>query len=169
MNKIAFLVLAFALSACNADVAEPEVTHVAPDEVSGSALKSDQAVRGVAVARIAPDGRIRILKDRLSRTFPDGGEIRRFTVSRHVDGFNLVRLGSDAGGVQRTDALPLVQVGSRLHIGELKWIVACSPIECDSGFCRPNYEKTDCFCAAGEQCRFGIDNVPYETVTLDAL
>lgn len=166
MKPLTCLALTFALSACGADVAEPEITHVGADELSGSALKADLAGQRPAVARIADDGRVVILEDRLSRTFADGGPIRRFAISRLEDGLNLLRLGTDASGVQRSDAIPLVQVGRRLVVGELKWIVACAPSECSSGFCRPNHEKTDCFCAAGEQCRFGIDSVPYDTVVI---
>ncbi len=168
MRTLTFLFASLALTACSGDVAEPEITHVDLAELTAEALRADQArVRGAAIARIDDNGRIRIFEDRLSRTFPDGGEIQRFAVTRLKDGFNLLRLGTNAKGANRTDALPLVQVGGRLFFGELKWIVACSPIECDEiGFCRPNYEKTDCFCADGKQCRFGIGDVPYDTVTL---
>lgn len=166
-----FLSVIFALTfvACSADVAEPELTQVDPSELTGEAAKADRAGRiGPAVARITADGRIRIMSDRLSRAFPDGGEIRRFAVTRLEDGFNLLRLGTNAEGGTHTDAIPLARIGGRLHPFEVKWIVSCFAPECEnSGFCRPNYDKTDCFCADGAQCRFGIDNVPFETVTVD--
>ncbi len=171
MRHLSILLLSLSFAACSADVAEPEITHIDPNELSAEVSKADGAGRRVAVAHIAENGRIVLHRNRLSRSFPDGGEIERFAVARLEDGLNLLRFGTAATGENRTDTIPLAQVGGRIVIGNLKWIVACMPVECteDSGhdgFCSPNYEKTDCFCASGKQCRFGIDDVPYDTVTV---
>jgi hypothetical protein len=91
----------------------------------------------------------------LRRQFKDGGPIEGFAVRPLVDGYNLLRIGYDADGNCRTEALPLKVVAKKLVFEELKWFTTCQGIECS--FCAPNYHKTACECADGGDCTFGMD------------
>lgn len=139
---------------------------------SGFALSEAKTLKQgrkyLPIAKIDKEsGKIQIREKILRKEFKDGGKILRFEIKKFADGYNLLRIGKNKDGANRTEALPLKLKGDKLLFFELKWFVACDLGSCD--FCSPNYDKTACECAMGENCNFGIDvsGMGLDTVTVD--
>lgn len=115
--------------------------------------------RFVTVAKLdAESGKIMIREQVLRKKFADGGKIERFEVKEFIDGYNLLRMGTDKDGKGHVEAFPLKMKAGELVLGKLKWFVTCdiTAANCvNRAFCLPNYEKTACQCPDGPDCTFG--------------
>ncbi len=127
----------------------------------------------VAIGWIEPQtGRAELDERLLQRQFADGGPIQHLVAVRFDDGYNLLRIGKDAQGSCRTEAIRLNRTDFRLKLQAVRWFTTCSSSTCaganddgdpnSAGFamCSPNHDKTGCDCIgeSGESsCNFGID------------
>jgi hypothetical protein len=127
----------------------------------------------VVIGRVdAQSGRAQLDERLLRRQFSDGGPILHFLAMPFEDGYNLLRVGKDAAGRCRTEALRLSLSDGKLRLHEVRWFTTCSSPTCDdanddgdpysAGFamCSPNHAKTGCDCVGSNgvsSCNFGID------------
>jgi hypothetical protein len=127
----------------------------------------------VVIGTIDPaTGRAHLDERLLRRDFADGGVIKHFLAMPFHDGYNLLRIGHDADGNCRTEALRLARSDFKLKVQDVRWFTTCSSSTCgannddgdadtiDFAMCSPNHAKTACDCV-GEQgvsnCNFGVD------------
>jgi hypothetical protein len=136
----------------------------------------------VVIGRIdAQTGRALLDERLLKRRFADGGPIQHFLALPFDDGYNLLRIGKDAQGRCRTEALRLSQSDWKLKLHAVRWFTTCSsstcaaanddgdPYSADFAMCSPNHAKTGCDCIGenGESsCNFGIDVGGMELATV---
>ena len=132
------------------------VTHAAGKHQGGA---SDLTV----AYRSKQTGEIVILEDRLRKTFADGGPIRDFRIERLIDGYNLIRVGNEADGTCRTEALPLVRSDFALELAldHLAQRLYCRSTTCETsggakGECQPSWSKQNCPCSRGGDCGIGL-------------
>jgi hypothetical protein len=126
---------------------------------------ADEAA-AVVIGRIdAQSGRAQLDERLLTRRFEDGGPIRHFLAMPFDDGYNLLRIGKDAQGRCRTEALRLSRDDLKLKLQAVRWFTTCSSSTCDAAndnfaMCSPNHDKTGCDCVGDNgfsSCNFGID------------
>src|SRR5690606_33776239 len=82
-------------------------------------VRASSDTDGVVIGAIdIHTGETYLREDILRRQFKDGGDIEAFVVRPLTDGYNLLRIGYDAKGNCRTEALPLRVVGNKLVFEE---------------------------------------------------
>ena len=117
---------------------------------------------------------ITIHKKVLKKTFKDGGQIMNFKVKKFADGYNLIRLGKNAKGENTSEFVPLeLKPGGGLILKSPIWFIVCNST-CEyrpdvSGFCKANYQKSECQCNGESNCNFGgVAGIPNDIAIIVA-